>query len=369
MLLAIDVGNTETVIGLFDLSGSYADGEKDAGVGAGHDEKQHAIYLAGLVHHWRTGTVPERTADEYAMNLFHLLGLVGLQIASTVTGIAVTSSVPSAATALKEMASRWLPGIKLIVLEPGLRSGMPILYEDPREVGPDRIANAIGAFSIYGGPCIVADLGTATTVDGISADGEYLGGAIMPGVSISMDALFAHAAALRQVSLTKPKSVIGRSTAESIRSGILYGYAGQLDSMCGLFRQELGEHATVVATGGLAELIVPYCQSVDHLNSWLTLYGLKLVYLHSTGTDPSDPSGAGGTAGAGSPASAASIPGTSPASAATANITDPTATTAADPPASITDPPITTTGTGNPASIDPASIDPANDERRSNAVQ
>ena len=326
MLLAIDVGNTETVIGLFDLSGNCVGGDKDAGAGYGggasggggstggeagdgrvvydgrtgdgdsasgdgtDDERGHVTYLAGLVHHWRTSTVPERTADEYAMNLFHLLSLVGLQIDSTVTGIVVTSSVPSAAAALKEMASRWLPGIKLIVLEPGLRSGMPILYEDPREVGPDRIANAIGAFSIYGGPCIVADLGTATTVDGVSVDGEYLGGAIMPGVSISMDALFAHAAALRQVALTKPKSVIGRSTVESIRSGILYGYAGQLDSMCSLFRQELGEHTTVVATGGLAELIVPYCQSVDYLNSWLTLYGLKLVYLHHA----DNPSGAGG---------------------------------------------------------------------------
>ncbi len=342
MLLTIDVGNTETVIGLFDLSVNYASREGDqaassregdqaakgvegrgdgnvsleeraaplvkgdkgakggrggntsrggdgntisrrnAGIRAGYDEKQYATYLAGLVHHWRTSTIPERTADEYAMNLFHLLSLVGLRIDSTVTGIVVTSSVPSAATALKEMTSRWLPGIKLVVLEPGLRSGMPILYDDPREVGPDRIANAIGAFSIYGGPCIVADLGTATTVDGISASGEYLGGAIMPGVSISMDALFAHAAALRQVTLAKPKSVIGRSTAESIRSGILYGFAGQLDSMCNLFRQELGENTTVVATGGLAEMIVPYCQSVDYLNSWLTLYGLKLVYLHST---------------------------------------------------------------------------------------
>ena len=314
MLLAIDVGNTETVIGLFDLAVNYTSGggdpgvkggggdttstrggdttsregdgsginRRNAGIRAGYDEKQHATYLAGLVHHWRTSTVPERTADEYAMNLFHLLSLVGLRIDSTVTGIVVTSSVPSAATALKEMTSRWLPGIRLVVLEPGLRSGMPILYDDPREVGPDRIANAIGAFSIYGGPCIVADLGTATTVDGISVSGEYLGGAIMPGVSISMDALFAHAAALRQVTLAKPKSVIGRSTAESIRSGILYGFAGQLDSMCNLFRQELGENTTVVATGGLAEMIVPYCQSVDYLNSWLTLYGLKLVYLHST---------------------------------------------------------------------------------------
>jgi type III pantothenate kinase len=297
MLLAIDVGNTETVIGLFDLSVNYASGggdtgasgerggstsgEINTGIRSGYDEKQYATYLAGLVHHWRTSTIPERTADEYAVNLFHLLSLVGLQIDSTVTGIVVTSSVPSAATALKEMASRWLPGIKPVVLEPGLRSGMPILYDDPREVGPDRIANAIGAFNIYGGPCIVADLGTATTVDGISVSGEYLGGAIMPGVSISMDALFAHAAALRQVTLAKPKSVIGRSTAESIRSGILYGFAGQLDSMCNLFRQELGENTTVVATGGLAEMIVPYCQSVDYLNSWLTLYGLKLVYLHS----------------------------------------------------------------------------------------
>ncbi|MCL4434206.1 MAG: type III pantothenate kinase [Actinobacteria bacterium] len=284
MLLAVDIGNTETVIGLFHLEESLP-GENDP-----RDDINSAsdISFRGtgpipdtLVHHWRISTVPEHTADEYAMSFSNLLRLAGMDIKDVVDGIAVTSSVPNAAASLRAMAAKWLPGVRLVVLEPGFRSGMPILYEDPREVGPDRIANAIGAYNLYGGPCIVADLGTATTLDGISAGGEYLGGAIMPGVSISMDALFAHAAALSQVVLTQPKSVIGRSTAESIRSGVLYGFAGQLDTMCGLFREELGGHATVVATGGLAELVVPYCKAVEHLDPWLTLYGLRLVYRRS----------------------------------------------------------------------------------------
>ena len=286
MLLAVDIGNTETVIGLFHLEESLP-GENDP-----RDDINSASDIsfqgAGptpdtVVHHWRISTAPEHTADEYAMSFSNLLSLAGMDIKDVVDGIAVTSSVPSATASLRAMAAKWLPGVRLVVLEPGFRSGMPILYEDPREVGPDRIANAIGAYNLYGGPCIVADLGTATTLDGISAGGKYLGGAIMPGVSISMDALFAHAAALRQVELTQPKSVIGRSTAESIRSGVLYGFAGQLDAMCGLFREELGGHATVVATGGLAELVVPYCKVVEHLDPWLTLYGLMLVYRRSMG--------------------------------------------------------------------------------------
>ncbi len=291
VLLVVDVGNTETVIGLFGLeesSGSKnSSGDDNSPVGRQSWRDVGDVGESGvsgsLIHHWRLSTAPERTADEYAMSFSQLLGLVGMDVRDVVNGIAVTSSVPSATASLRAMAAKWLPEVKLVVLEPGFRSGMPILYEDPREVGPDRIANAIGAYNLYGGPCIVADLGTATTLDGISAGGEYLGGAIMPGVSISMDALFAHAAALRQVVLTPPKSVIGRSTAESIRSGVLYGFAGQLDAMCELFREELGGQATVVATGGLAELVVPYCNNVEHLDPWLTLYGLRLVYCRSIG--------------------------------------------------------------------------------------
>jgi type III pantothenate kinase len=199
-----------------------------------------------------------------------------MDVDEVVTGIAVTSSVPLVTASLRNMAARWF-NVPCIVLEPGVRSGMPILYENPKEVGADRIANAIGAYDLYGGPCVVVDLGTATTFDVISAQGQYLGGAIAPGVAISMDALFHHAAALRRVELVEPRSVIGKSTVESIQSGVLYGYASQVDGMCERIADEIGG-GTVVATGGLSDVIVPFARRVDHLEPWLTLHGLRLVY-------------------------------------------------------------------------------------------
>ncbi|HXW39266.1 MAG TPA: type III pantothenate kinase, partial [Acidimicrobiales bacterium] len=209
MLLAIDVGNTETVVGLFaddpgdghaatgDLGRSGAGGPAGA---AHHDGSEPT----GLAHHWRLSTVAERTADEHALLLTQLLDLDGLDVATAVTGIAVTSSVPLVTANLRQMVLRWFD-VPSVVLEPGVRSGMPILYDNPKEVGADRIANAIGAYDLYGGPCIVVDLGTATTFDAISEKGEYLGGAIAPGIAISMDALFHHAAALRRVELVEPR--------------------------------------------------------------------------------------------------------------------------------------------------------------------
>jgi type III pantothenate kinase len=203
-----------------------------------------------------------------------------MDVAEVVSGIAVTSSVPRVTTALRQMTSRWFD-VPCVVLEPGVRSGMSILYENPKEVGPDRIANAIGAYDLYGGPCIVVDLGTATTFDVISQAGEYLGGAIAPGVAISMDALFHHAAALRRVELIEPRSVIGKSTVESIQSGILYGYAAQVDGMCRRIMDELGRCA-VVSTGGLSEIIAPLSECVEYREPWLTLHGLRLVYERNT---------------------------------------------------------------------------------------
>jgi type III pantothenate kinase len=221
--------------------------------------------------------VPTRTPDEYAVLLTQILDLEGLDIASTVDGLAISSSVPSVTGELRLMASRWFGEVPCVVLGPGTRSGMPVLYDNPKEVGADRIANAVGAFDLYGGPCIVVDLGTATTFDAISKDGEYLGGAITPGVAISMEALFQHAAALRRVELVPPRAVIGRSTAESIQSGVLFGFAEQVDGMCRRFAEELGP-ATVVATGGLSELIAPHAATIDHVEPWLTLHGLRVVY-------------------------------------------------------------------------------------------
>jgi type III pantothenate kinase len=275
VLLAIDVGNTETVIGLFTMRA----GERDAlppaevgfGIGAEHEVGRDLLYR------WRLSTVPARTPDEYAVLLTQILDLEGLDIAVVVDGLAISSSVPSVTGELRQMAGRWFDGVRCVVLGPGTRSGMPVLYDNPKDVGADRIANAVGAFDIYGGPCVVVDLGTATTFDAISGAGEYLGGAISPGVAISMEALFQHAAALRRVELVPPRTAIGRSTAESIQSGALFGFAAQVDGMCRRFLAELGG-ATVVATGGLSPLVAPHAQTIEYVEPWLTLHGLRVVY-------------------------------------------------------------------------------------------
>jgi type III pantothenate kinase len=274
MLLAIDAGNTETVVGLYGIGDVVADS-----TGARRDGAPER----GLVHHWRLSTVAARTPDEHAVVLTQLLDLEGLDVASVVTGIAISSSVPETTSQLRRMTTRWLPGVPCVVLGPGTKSGMPIRYANPKEVGADRVANAVGAFDLYGGPCIVVDLGTATTFDAISQEGEYLGGAIAPGVAISLDALYAHAAALRAVELVEPRAVIGQSTEEAIQSGVLYGFAAQVDGMCARFGAVLGP-CTTVATGGLAPLIAPYTTSIQHVEPWLTLHGLRIVYERNGGT-------------------------------------------------------------------------------------
>src|SRR5690349_3802904 len=205
MLLAVDVGNSETVIGLFEDAPS--------------DE---------LVDHWRVATNVERTSDEMALLVQEFLAFHGFSFDTDVAGVAVCSGVPRVTAALREMSERYF-GFPAVVLEAGVRTGMPIHYDEPRNVGADRIANAIGAYDLYGGPTIIVDFGTANTVDAVSANGEYLGGAIFPGVQISLDALFSHAAMLRRVELVPPKNVIGKSTIEAIQSGALYGYSGQID--------------------------------------------------------------------------------------------------------------------------------------------
>ena len=277
MLLAIDVGNTETVIGLFRQEGPTPEQGEALGVGAaGRSEATR-----GLTHHWRLSTLGSRTPDEHAVLLTQLLDLEGLDFAACIKGIAISSSAPTVTGSLRTMAERWFPEIPLVVLGPGVKSGMPILYDNPKEVGPDRIADAVAAYDLYGGPTVIVDMGTATTFEAVSAKGEYLGGAIAPGVAISMEALYSHAAALRSVELVEPRSVIGRSTAESIQSGILYGFAAQVDGMCQRIEDELGE-ATVVATGGLSVLIAPFSKAIDHVEPWLTLHGLRMVYERNT---------------------------------------------------------------------------------------
>ena len=250
MLLCIDAGNTQTVIGLF------------------NDTE--------LADHWRIASVVERTADELALMIQQFLGFHGFSFESQISGVAISSGVPRVTTELREMCERYF-GFSPLVLEPGVRTGMPILYDNPKEVGADRIANAVAAYELYGGPSIVVDFGTANTIEAVSDKGEYLGGAIFPGIEISLDALFARAAALRRVELVEPRHVIGKSTVESIQSGALYGFSGQVDALVDRFQKELGD-CTVVATGGLAEPILPHSRTIQHYEPWLTLQGLRIVF-------------------------------------------------------------------------------------------
>jgi type III pantothenate kinase len=250
VLLAIDAGNTQTVIGLFD-------GKE-------------------LADHWRIASLAERTSDELALMIQQFLGFHGFAFDAQVSGVAVASGVPPVTAALREMTRRYF-GFDALVLEPGVRTGMPVLYDNPKEVGADRIANAVGVYDLYGGPSVIVDFGTANTVDAISERGEYLGGAIFPGVDIAMDALFARAALLRRVELAPPKNVIGKSTIESIQSGAVYGFAGQVDALVERFQAELGE-CTVVATGGLADPIMSFSRTIQHYEPWLTLHGLRIVF-------------------------------------------------------------------------------------------
>jgi len=281
----MDVGNTETVIGLYSITESDdavligGDAVVGFGIATAEDDAQSR---RGLTHHWRLSTVPPRTPDEHAVLLTQLLDLEGLDIGTSVTGIAVSSSVPRVTATIRLMASRWFADVPCIVLGPGVRSGMPILYDNPKEVGADRVANAVGAYDLFGGPCIVVDLGTATTFDAVSAKGEYMGGAIAPGVAISLEALFEHAAALRRVEMVEPHNVIGRSTAESLESGVIFGFAAQVDGLCQRFMEQLGS-AEVVATGGLSDLIAPHARLVGHIEPWLTLHGLRIVYERNVG--------------------------------------------------------------------------------------
>jgi type III pantothenate kinase len=258
MLLAVDAGNTDTVIGLYDTKVTDP---------TTADE--------GLLDHWRIATHAERTADEHAVMVMGFLTAKRINWLE-VEGMVISSGVPRVLAALRDMSERYL-GQQAVVLEPGTKTGIAIRTDHPKEVGADRIANAVAAFDMYDGPTIMVDFGTATTCDAISADGEYLGGAIAPGVEISLDALVGRAAALRQIEIAEPRSVLGRSTVECIQSGIVYGFAAQVDGLCARIEDELGE-CTVVATGGLSPLIAPFASSIDHVEPWLTLHGLRLVH-------------------------------------------------------------------------------------------
>jgi type III pantothenate kinase len=244
VLLAVDVGNTQTVFGLFDR--------------------------VELTETWRVATEAHRTGDELGVLLRSFLDLDGLE------GASLSSTVPRLIREYEQLAERI--GLDLLVVGPGARTGIPILYDDPREVGPDRIMNAVAAKERYGAPSIVVDFGTSTNFDVVSPAGEYVGGVLAPGIEISMEALFARAARLVKVDYTEPPSVIGKTTEAALRSGLVYGFAGQVDGIVDAIRRELRADAPVIATGGLADLIAPHARTIERIDPFLTLEGLRLVW-------------------------------------------------------------------------------------------
>jgi type III pantothenate kinase len=252
VLLTVDIGNTNIVLGLFD--------------GTGKD--------AALLHDWRTRTDARMTADEMALTFRGLLG----EYSSKITGVAALSTVPAVLRELRVMLGRYWPQLPRVIVEPGVRTGVPLLCDNPREVGADRIVNTLAAYTLYGGPAIVVDFGTSTNFDAVSARGEFLGGVLAPGIEISVDALAARAAQLRKVELVKPPRIIGKNTVECLQSGVVYGFAGQVDGIVRGVISELGSVQAVVATGGLAPIVLDECTTITHHEPWLTLIGLRLVF-------------------------------------------------------------------------------------------
>jgi type III pantothenate kinase len=250
VLLAIDVGNTNTVLGAFEG--------------------------ATLRHQWRVETSQSRTYDEWGILARQLFASVGLDPAR-VDAVVVSSVVPPMAFSLEQMAQRYF-GRKPLFVGPGVKTGMPILYENPREVGADRVVNAVAAYHRWKQGLIVVDFGTATTFDAVSPRGEYLGGAIAPGISISMEALFRNASKLPRVEFARPPSVVGKNTVASMQSGLLYGYVGLVDGVCERMTAELGFPVKVVATGGLAPLIAGVSRAITEVDEHLTLDGLRLIH-------------------------------------------------------------------------------------------
>jgi type III pantothenate kinase len=250
MLLVVDVGNTQTHFG------TWRNGE--------------------LIEHWRFATVRESTADELGAVLRSLLELRGVMLQDLHASI-VSSTVPQLGQEWATMAGRYLSH-EMLVVGPGIRTGMAIRYDNPREIGADRLVNAVAAYDKVGGAVVVVDFGTAITYDPVSAEGEYLGGIIAPGVEISMEALTNRAAALPKIDIAPPRSLIGKSTVDAIRSGIVYGFAGQVDAIVRRLRAELGEETETIATGGLASHIVPFTETIDQVDDLLTLRGLRLLH-------------------------------------------------------------------------------------------
>jgi type III pantothenate kinase len=248
LLLCIDIGNTNTVLATFE-------GDK-------------------LAHSWRTKTDARSTADELGLQFRGLLASADVQV----SGIAACSTVPAALRSLRSMLARYYGHVPAVIVEPGVRTGVQLAIDNPKEVGSDRVVNTLAAYTLFGGPAIVVDFGTSTNFDVVSARGEFLGGVLAPGIEISVDALAARAAQLRKVELVKPPRIIGKNTVECLQSGVVYGFAGQVDGVVRAIISELGPVRAVVATGGLATVVIDECVTVTHHEPWLTLIGLRLVY-------------------------------------------------------------------------------------------
>ena len=250
MILVFDVGNTNIVLGVY-------------------NERV-------LTHHWRVSTDKSQTMDEYAVvikNLFDFSGLTFREIGAVV----ISSVVPPVMPTLEALARRYF-GVEPLVVGPGIKTGMPIIYDNPREVGADRIVNAVAAYAKYGGPLVIVDFGTATTFCVVSKRGEYLGGAIAPGIGISTEALFLRASKLPRIEVVKPTSVIAKNTVAGMQSGIYYGFIGQVDGIVKRMKAELGPETKVIATGGLAEMISQESDTIETVDPFLTLEGLLLIY-------------------------------------------------------------------------------------------
>jgi type III pantothenate kinase len=260
MLLVLDVGNTNTVLGVFQATPG----------------EQGAVHFDKLIAHWRVSTTKTQTVDEYGVLFRNLFAMNDLDVRS-VQGTVISSVVPPLDSTLREVCERYFR-IKPLFIEPGVKTGMPVHYDNPAEVGADRIVNSVAAFEKYGGPCIVVDFGTATTFDVVSPKGEYLGGVITPGIGISADALFEHTARLPRVDIRKPHKVLATNTVNSLQSGLYYGYIGLIDGILERLIAEMGSAVAVVATGGLASLMGGGSKYIREVDDLLTLEGLRIIY-------------------------------------------------------------------------------------------